>query len=327
MTKRAMKRVGFTLVELLVVIAIIGILIGMLLPAVQQVREAARRTQCLNNMRQLGLTVHNYESSFGRFPPGGVSVADSGPLEISTAVVLLPYFEQQNIRDLVPDANDHGAYNFLSENRIDLLICPSAAEDLVFGQPVKRYMNHYFAITGPVDNFVTGDGTGGSYNNTDYPEVGLNASHGPTGLSGVFSPTLLGSSTPAQKATYEVNKSKKFRDVYDGTSQTMMFGEISWEQDQNQPGNQLMEYRPWTRGPTRSNNISWNWGAKPITDNPINGDTYLGSNRVSFGSQHPGGCNFVFADNSTKFISQSIDMNTYFAIASMNKGETVSQEF
>ena len=105
-----------------------------------------------------------------------------------------------------------------------------------------------------------------------------------------------------------------------------MFGEISWEQDQNVPGNQLMEYRPWTRGPTRSLNVSWNWGAKPITDNPINGDIYLGSNRVSFGSQHPGGCNFVFGDNSTRFISQSIDMNTYFALASIDEGELVTDE-
>ena len=317
------RRRGFTLVELLVVIAIIGILIGMLLPAVQSVREAARRSSCLNRMRQLGLTVHNFESAQNRLPPGGIS-AGSTPSEISVAVVLLPYFEQQNIRNLVPESNDHAAYTFLAKNRIDILLCPSALDEKIIGS--DNFCNHYFAITGPVDNFVTGDGTGGAYNGVDYPEVGINAGHGPTGLSGVFSPSKADNGSPSQKGTYEYRNSKKFRDVLDGTSNTFMFGEISWEQDQNVAGNQLMEYRPWTRGPTRSLNVSWNWGAKPITDNPINGKIYLGSNRVSFGSQHPGGCNFVFADNSTRFISETIDMNTYFALASIDQGEIV-QDF
>ncbi len=315
---------GFTLVELLVVIAIIGILVGMLLPAVQQVREAARRTSCLNNMRQIGLSVHNYESAQNRLPPGGVS-AGTLPVEISVAVVLLPYFEQQNIRDLVPqEGDDHADYTFLAKNRIDALICPSAIDELIIGS--DNFCCHYFAITGPVDNFVTGDGTGGNYNGTDYPEIGINAGHGPTGLSGIFSPRRLDNQTPAQRGAYEYNTSRKFRDIHDGTSNTLAFGEISWDQDQNVQGNQLMEYRPWTRGPTSSVNISWNWGAKPITDNPINGKIYLGSNRVSFGSQHPGGCNFVFADNSTRFISETIDMNSYFAIASMNQGELVPEQ-
>ena len=314
---------GFTLVELLVVIAIIGILIGMLLPAVQQVREAARRASCLNNMRQIGLSVHNYESATRRLPPGGIS-AGAQPIEISVAVILLPYFEQANIRNLVPDASDHAAYSFLATNEITTFICPSAIESQVFSS--ETFCNHYYAITGPVDNFVAGDGSGGDYNGIDYPEVGINAGHGPTGLSGIFSPKRLGSGNPPQQGTYEYDNSKKFSDLRDGSSNTFMFGEISWEQDKNETGNQLMEYRPWTRGPTRSLNVSWNWGAKPITDNPINGDIYLGSNRVSFGSQHPGGCNFVFGDNSTRFISQSIDMNAYFALSSIDEGELIANQ-
>ena len=179
---------GFTLVELLVVIAIIGILISMLLPAVQQVREAARRASCLNNMRQIGLSVHNYESATRRLPPGGIS-AGAQPIEISVAVILLPYFEQANIRNLVPDASNHADYTFLAMNEISIFICPSALESRVFGS--EAFCNHYYAITGPVDNFVAGDGTGGDYNGIDYPEVGINAGHGPTGLSGIFSPKFL----------------------------------------------------------------------------------------------------------------------------------------
>ena len=112
-----LRKKGFTLVELLVVIAIIGILIGMLLPAVQQVREAARRTQCLNNMRQLGLACHNYHSAFMRFPPGcnwnegssdpqrGEPVLAGGQ-RVAWGTFILPYIEQANLESQFSQATD-----------------------------------------------------------------------------------------------------------------------------------------------------------------------------------------------------------------------------
>ncbi len=107
-----MKRKGFTLVELLVVIAIIGILIGMLLPAVQQVRDAARRTDSANRLRQLALAVHNMESSFQELPPSITTVTnDKGYIRGSVFLQLLPYLEQQNLLELTIDTGDYyGVY-------------------------------------------------------------------------------------------------------------------------------------------------------------------------------------------------------------------------
>ena len=119
------KRKGFTLVELLVVIAIIGILIGMLLPAVQQVREAARRTACKNNMRQIGLALHNYDSAFDEFP-AGITLTGTTPTDANWSVTtwILPQMEQQNLFDqLNPIAGSPGGA--LLASSIDAFLCPS----------------------------------------------------------------------------------------------------------------------------------------------------------------------------------------------------------
>src|SRR5882724_10046271 len=114
---------GFTLIELLVVIAIIAILIGLLLPAVQKVREAAARAKCSNNLKQLGLAMHNYESSNGVFPPG----RNQYPKVVSAPARLLAYVEQENLQRLVNyDGTLADPQNVLaSQTKVGLFICPS----------------------------------------------------------------------------------------------------------------------------------------------------------------------------------------------------------
>jgi prepilin-type N-terminal cleavage/methylation domain-containing protein/prepilin-type processing-associated H-X9-DG protein len=205
-------RRGFTLIELLVVIAIIGVLIALLLPAVQAAREAARRAQCINNMKQLGLATANYESAFGSYPAGygtrnydGSSWGTWGSW--SPQAMLLPYLEQRQLFDSANfSLHSHGGDNSDVANttvvtaRIASLICPSSPPPAgtYYGRPNPG--NNYFASVGPSLHW-----------------------HGNTGNSSPAGIFKFGGSAP--ETPWENSKEIGIADVTDGTSNTIAFGE------------------------------------------------------------------------------------------------------
>ena len=292
------SRRGFTLVELLVVIAIIGILIALLLPAVQAAREAARRSQCSNHLKQITLAILNYESTYKTLPPASVSSN-----QLSWHVFVLSFMEQGPLyekfdftkhTDATPNVQ-------LSLTRMDTYLCPSTANEddtrnlvnLVGG--VAPYSMHYYGIAGPDgrNTFVTP--------NVDYKCSGTGANYGAICTQGT-----MGYPTPVKLAT-----------ITDGTSNTYLLGECSWTR--------LNRYRSWSRGLyVLSSTDTAIMSARNILY-PINSRlTSTEFNDIPFGSQHPGGCQFSMVDGSVRFVSETIDQAIYLATASRDGGESIN---
>jgi prepilin-type N-terminal cleavage/methylation domain-containing protein/prepilin-type processing-associated H-X9-DG protein len=287
------RRRGFTLVELLVVIAIIAVLIGLLLPAVQKVREAANRLSCTNNLKEIGLGLHNYHGTVGRFPPGGTTSATHG---LGFQVVILPYLEQSALYGRFDFTKDYLSPNntLLGFLKLPVLFCPSgvrlyseASFEFVNGQP--PFTTHYYGNMGPKI-------AGSDRYQVVYPP---GFSQGGWAQQGV-----LGKDTRLRLA-----------DITDGTSTTFLAGEISFDK----PG-----YRMWTRGCWADTGSGQPCSSCRNVTNAINTTGYNGAdnyNDVSFGSMHPGGANFLFCDGSVRFVSDQVDMSLYLATASRNGGE------
>jgi prepilin-type N-terminal cleavage/methylation domain-containing protein len=330
------KRRGFTLIELLVVIAIIAILIALLLPAVQQAREAARRTQCKNNVKQLGLALHNYHDNFLVFPPGAVVSANTanGYQGWGWNLMVLPFMDQAPL---------YNQYNFSSTlqasavaggpstSRIAALRCPSDTGDAVIQN---------FDIA-PVANGTATTVIQGLVARSNYPGVvgWWNNAGVPTGLAANTPPT-----TANYRGIFGINSRVGIRDMTDGTTNSIVVGErytpaAAGQTTVGQPvghatwagasgGLNIASYAT-ILGDTVVGVVGGNGSATPIAPASygINGNngTVARGQTSGFGSLHVGGSHFLIGDGTVRFISENIDTTLYRNLGTINDGATVGE--
>ena len=280
------RRPGFTLIELLVVIAIIAVLIALLLPAVQQAREAARRTQCRNNMHQLGLALHNYHDTHGTFPPGGICPlpsSESGVPHWGWMAMILPFMDETavynacNFSACVHNTGDYLTNTTARSQALAQYCCPSNHGAEVRGTPPNAYgCTDYAGIAGATTTGYGGLPTGGGFN-------------------GLFA----------------CDSRVRIRDIRDGTSQTFAAGEQLDGADYWALGSY------WTIGECGM--------ALNITCAPPGGGRVCWESRQLI-SQHEGGAFFLLCDGGVRFISENIDMGTYKALSTRANNELIDDE-
>ena len=308
---------GFTLIELLVVIAIIAVLIALLLPAVQQARESARRTQCKNNLKQLGLAMHNYHDTHQIFPYNSLDSSNwTGVEHGSQMTMILPYIDQaafyNSLNFTLLDTESlvikgKPAYGYV----IAGFLCPSYAGDNgASGRAKTNYAPSMGAQEMPSPNACQryspygGYGGGGFFNNGS---VGHGNTMDISQISGVF-----GRMTP----------SAKMAKISDGTSNTILMGEV-------RPDCSDHINNGWFH-----NNALWVATTPPINfptcpESPALPDqcnqTNTWNTSQGFKSQHAGGAHFLLCDGSVKFLSENLDYATYQKLGDRRDGKTVGE--
>ena len=316
-------RRGFTLIELLVVIAIIAVLIALLLPAVQQAREAARRSQCQNNLKQWGLALHNYHDTHLKLPYGGMAAGANGATSpwnhFGFHVLTLPFIEQGNLHgqfDMTRHYNDNtlvgGVSNLtLKTATVPLFFCPSSREaDRVAPNELGQTPTtiNYYGVAGAKG--PRPDGLG------NYSHIGATTgAHGGSSQNGMFI----------------VNKSQGFKDCSDGLSNTFLMGEIS---AQPEPGLGA-SWRAWTQGTSGLNSSGDFAGAAAygFKNVAFPMKAYSGYatgsspseprfNDVPFCSPHTGGAQFVMGDGRVIFVSMNINFVVYQGAATRDGRES-----
>ncbi len=321
------SRHAFTLVELLVVIAIIGILVALLLPAVQAAREAARRNSCGNNMKQIGLALHNYHDTNKEFPRGSLALAEIGNnLANSTPgwfVDLMPFFEENTLAEAIDRNGKIGQApnNQLLDIELQTLICPSDGPQDDPWIDGKATCSNYAAVNGGTDGFNNDVKFSGNSPGAVIPPIDDKCGY-----------TL-------NNGFMELTKAKKFKHIIDGTSQSLAVGERTYE------------IRAWMRGVQQgAGGISSNFPCMSqckaivkinkiqlsIVNNPTSkklryygdqdnpdgpGVVNMPFNHLPFGSKHPVGSHFVYADGSVHFLQENMSFNLLRNLATINGEE------
>ena len=299
------RRGGFTLIELLVVIAIISVLIALLLPAVQAAREAARRAQCANNLKQIGLAIHNFEGMQGKVPPGAVW-SPNGDKKGSVYVYLLPFLEQSvafnafNLNQSNIDGTTfQGTSRLVGATVLPVLLCPSDSH------PPEFYglaVHNYAASRGPTDVFDNVS----CFCNFPWRSFAQAPNDDPQVFAGPF--TRMGTQI-------------RFADVLDGLSNTIFFGEVRPTCSQHaQNGWSLSnDGNGYCTTLTPMNYYSCDDNAADPCHRTCNWNTEVG-----FKSAHTGGAYFLYGDGSVHFLAENIDYATYQSLGAKSDGRVVN---
>jgi len=295
-------RKGFTLIELLVVIAIIAVLIALLLPAVQQAREAARRSQCKNNIKQLGLALHNYHDTARTMPPGAIQSFSTGLNEATWITMCLPYFDQANLYMMANFSSTFGGSgpnNVILGTSLPMMLCPSDNEVAL-------------ALPGSPGwargNYVANSGIG-PLTSTENPN--------PAGRTA---------------GPFTMNSKVKMSDFIDGTSNTVLVSELLKVKGDDFRG--VMHY---PEGPMYQHDRSPNTGVPDefrgslcisTVRAPCTGVYTAWNNRqirIAARSNHVGGVHVLLGDGSGRFVSENINLGTWQALSTMDKGEVIGE--
>ena len=351
------KTAGFTLVELLVVIAIIGILIGMLLPAVQQVREASRRTACANNLRQMGIALLNYESALGHFPPGFSSTPTRDGSVPSGQFIdpvtwnaspgwgwsahMLPFIEGNNVYENIDFRSAIWAtqHRDIIQHQFPVFLCPSSSGDdqpfTVVDDSQSPYSPDGVAplVLGR-SNYVASHGQESAWG----PEAGSDLVG--TVFTNIYTSTtetigIYGDVSRVADGPFYRNSKTKISQVTDGTSNTIFLGEHSSRLSDKTwvgvvPGASV---HPRLASPDNGPDgaatmvlyhMGPSGGELDITGfpiiHPVNFPTYHVGQMYA---EHPGGGNVCLGDGSVHFIAETVDLITWAELSSMNEGEVV----